>query len=73
MAPKKAASKKAPKKGKKGKTREELKALLKMAQSEVKTLLREDKDRNLNGSTLRSGLKEIKGYLDEMGPFEENW
>jgi hypothetical protein len=70
MASKRTTPRKASGKGRKGKTRAELKKLLKKAQTEVETLLKGDRAGTLTRTKLQAGLEEIEKNLVAMGPLE---
>lgn len=53
-----------------GKTKAQLKRLLKDAQNEVAKLLREDRAQNLTQAHLRTRLRRIKKDLRKIEPFE---
>jgi hypothetical protein len=73
MASRRTTPRKASGEGRKGKTRAELKRLLKKAQAEVEKLLKRDQAGTLTRVNLKAGLEEIEEYLAEMGPFEPDW
>lgn len=70
MASRKTKPRKTSGKRSKGKTRPELKRLLKNAQTEIDRLLKGDKAGTLTGAKMRAGLEEVKGNLDDMEPLE---
>jgi predicted ribonuclease toxin of YeeF-YezG toxin-antitoxin module len=71
MASKRTAPRKTSGKGTQGKTREELKELLKKAQAEIEKLLKRDQAGTLTRAKLRAGLEEIEEDLEEMEPLEK--
>jgi hypothetical protein len=70
MASRKTTSRKTSGKGRKGKTRAELKELLKKARAEIDKLLKGDRAGTLTRVNLRAGLEEVEVHLDEMEPLE---
>jgi len=62
-----------PGKARKGKTRAELKNLLKKAHAEVEKLLKGDEAGTLSRKHLKAGLEEIEENLDAMEPLERGW
>lgn len=60
-------------KGKKGKTKAELKRLLKKAQAEVEKLLAAHESGTLKRGNLKSRLTEVRRVLTGIEPFEEGW
>ena len=60
----------ATRKTKRGKTKAELKKLLKAAQAEVNRLLEHDENGTLTRRHLEAGLREVRGKLREIEPFE---
>jgi hypothetical protein len=58
-------------KGTKGKTRAELKKLLRKAQAETEKLLKADQAGTLTQANLRAGLEEIEERLEAMEPLEK--
>lgn len=71
MAPRKTTPRKTSGKGEKGKTRAELKKLLKKAEAEIEKLLKGDQAGTLTRARLRAGLEEIEEHLKEMNPLEK--
>jgi hypothetical protein len=70
MASKKTTRRKTSGKGRKGKTRAELKKLLRKARAEIDKLLKGDQAGTLTRANLRAGLEEVDVNLDEMEPLE---
>lgn len=54
----------------KGRTKAELRRLLKAAQSEVERLLKADNTKTLTPAILKTRLKRLKKDLQKMEPFE---
>jgi len=73
MAPRRTTPRKTSGRGRKGKTKAELKKLLKKAQAECERLLKGDQAGTLTRRNLKAGLEEIEEYLEEMGPLERDW
>jgi hypothetical protein len=71
MASRRTTPRKTSGKGRKGKTRAELKKLLKKAQAEIEKLQKGDQAGTLTRKTLRAGLEEIEENLDAMNPLEK--
>jgi hypothetical protein len=71
MASRRTTSRKTSGKGSKGKTKAELKKLLKKAQAEIEKLQKGDQAGTLTRKTLRAGLEEIEENLDAMNPLEK--
>jgi hypothetical protein len=72
MASRRTTPRKASGKGRKAKTRAELRRLLKKAQAEVEKLVKRDRAGTLTRANLEAGLEEIEEYLAEMGPLERD-
>jgi hypothetical protein len=70
MASRKTTPRKKSGKRRKGKTRAELKKLLKRAEAEIKKLLKGDRAGTLTGARLTAGLEEIEDNLKEINPLE---
>jgi hypothetical protein len=70
MASRRTTARKTSGKGRKGKTRSELKKLLKNAQAEIEKLLKGDQAGTLTRRNLRAGLEEIKEDLVAIVPLE---
>jgi hypothetical protein len=71
MASRRTTPRKTSGKGSKGKTKAELKKLLKKAQAEIEKLQKGDQAGTLTRKTLRAGLEEIEENLDAMNPLEK--
>jgi hypothetical protein len=70
MASRRTTPRKTSGKDRKGKTRAELKKLLKKAQAEIEGLLKGDDAGTLTRVNLRAGLEEIEEHLEAMNPLE---
>jgi predicted ribonuclease toxin of YeeF-YezG toxin-antitoxin module len=70
MASRRTTPRKTSGKSRKGKTRSELKKLLKNAQAEIEKLLKGDQAGTLTRRNLRAGLEEIKADLVAIVPLE---
>lgn len=71
MASRKTKPRKTSARARRGKTRAELKRLLKKAQAEVEKLLKADQVGTLNRRDLKAGLEEIDENLEAMEPLEK--
>jgi hypothetical protein len=70
MASRRTTPRKTSGKGRTGKTRAELKKLLKKAQAEIEKLLKSDEAGTLTRANLRAGLEEIEENLEAINPLE---
>jgi hypothetical protein len=70
MASKRTIPRKTSGKGRKRKTRAELKKLLKKAQTEIEKLIKSDQVGTLTRMNLKARLEEIEEHLEEIEPLE---
>lgn len=73
MASRKTTTQKTSGKGRKGKTRAQLKKLLKKAEAEIEKLLKGDRAGTLTRVRLRCGLEEIEEHLRAINPLEKGY
>jgi hypothetical protein len=71
MASRRTTPRKTSGKGRKGKTRAELKKLLKKAQTQIGKLLKGDQAGTLTRVNLKAGLEEMEEHLKRMNPLEK--